>query len=114
VAVLLHCRQYSKFNVTLFGDLTPESLVATNQRFDIKHCLHFQYSSNFIQIPENIHKYLSRCHFVIFIANFVKIPKQAKSVILNGKHFKQSGHLIDPDADGRKVLKGKPNKLNVM
>jgi hypothetical protein len=28
--------------------------------------------------------------------------------------FKQSGHLIDPDIEGRKILKGIPNKLHVM
>jgi len=27
--------------------------------------------------------------------------------------LKQIDHLIDPDVDGRKMLKGKPNKLNV-
>jgi hypothetical protein len=43
----------------------------------------------------------------------VKIPTIAKSVILNGKDFKQSGHLLDPDVHGRKILNGKPNKLNV-
>jgi len=110
VAVLLHCRQYNRFNVTLFGDLTAGILVATNQRFDIKHCLNFQYGSNFIQISKNIHKSLSRCH-VNFIAN-VKISTLAKSVILNGKYVKQSGHLLDPNVDGRKILKGKPNKLH--
>ena len=89
-------------------------MVATNQRFDIKHCLHFQYSSSFIQISENIHKSLSQCHVANFKANVVEISILAKSVILNGKHFKQSGHLIDPDVDGTKILKGKPNKLNVM
>jgi hypothetical protein len=50
---------------------------------------------------------------VNFIAN-VKIPALAKSVILNGKHFKETGHLIDLYVDGRKIIQGKPNKLNVM
>jgi hypothetical protein len=34
--------------------------------------------------------------------------------ILNGKYFKKSGHLVDRDVEGRKMVKGKPNKLNVM
>jgi len=33
---------------------------------------------------------------------------------LNGKYFKQSGHMVDLDVDGRNIIKGKPNKLNVI
>ena len=29
------------------------------------------------------------------------------------KNFKQSGHLTDPDVEARKIVTGKPNKLNV-